>query len=527
MLSLNVFGRFLIVDPGGKDRTPKSAKARGLIALLAMSQGFSRNRAWLQDKLWSDRDAKRGADSLRQTLVEIRRVFGPYEVLKADREKVLLDAAHFSAIYNHPPETPDWNDELDAFSDLNVADSEFEDWIRNLRSALPDKVPRRRTSEIKAIPSAKPAIFLTILGDHRPASDVLGRHFATLVTATLLDLDDFQIFPHRESGQPVPSAGLSISIHVVTQPRRQSQVTLTVAHPQTHQLYWSRLFFIPLGSAETTLIHRECGALVQAVVSTLRERKNELGISNTPALLAAYARSQIFRFDRQSLNDADTHLQYAYNQQPRPQYLAWRAFLRNMAQFQHRSSAFLDDNITSNELMQEAMRQASGSASILGISAHLEYLGGESSRGSLSLAERAASIDPLNAVNFAILSNSELAFDRLTESRSSSLTALALSGSGEHRAFIEFFCCMSAAALCDYGAAIKHAEAALILRPSFLAPLRYLVVLYKQMGMSEELEGAIIRLRHLEPDFHPGLLLERDYPVTTMRRIRLIEAVGG
>ncbi len=40
------------------------------------------------------------------------------------------------------------------------------------------------------------------------------------------------------------------------------------------------------------------------------------------------------------------------------------------------------------------------------------------------------------------------------------------------RAFIEFFCCMSAAALGDYQLAIDHAEQALLLRPSFRAPLR-------------------------------------------------------
>lgn len=86
---------------------------------------------------------------------------------------------------------------------------------------------------------------------------------------------------------------------------------------------------------------------------------------------------------------------------------------------------------------------------------------------------------------------------------------------------------MSASALGDYPTAIGHAEVALMLRPAFRAPLRYLVALYKQMGMIPEMENAILQLRQLEPDFTPQRFLDDDYPVTTMRRIRLIETIAS
>ncbi len=310
-------------------------------------------------------------------------------------------------------------------------------------------------------------------------------------------------------------------------PSQVPYLYVTIAHPAHGKRYWSRSFVLAGDAAfDQGQILLVCGEIVQAVLSTFREREDELGLENSAALLASHGRNLLFRFDKVSLREGDRYLQLAYELEPRPQYLAWRAFLRNMANFQHRSCGFLDDRVELETLAQEAVRQASGSASALAIGAHIEYLCAGSPRTSLRLAERAVAIDPLNAVTYAILSNTELALDKREDSRRSALMALNLAGSGEQRAFIEFFGCMSAAALGDYQTAIDHAEASLFLRPSFVAPLRYLVALYTQMRMSNELARAVQRLRRVEPDFHPSWFLREDYPVTTMRRIRLIEAVA-
>ncbi|MDQ1185923.1 hypothetical protein [Agrobacterium larrymoorei] len=529
MLSLNVFGRFRITDPDDIDRGPRSAKARGLLVLLATAPHYSRSRVWLQDKLWSDRDAKRGSDSLRQTLVEIRKAFGPYqEILQADREKVAFDPSRFKVSYRLVEPPQDWNDEHDAFADIDIPDPEFEDWIRDIRSSLAEKARVSAFDPPRPSVPPKPAIFFQFHSDHQLPSELINSRILALTTASLHDLDDFEIFshiPHASSGimrQPV--TGLSVSVRTATMGRR-SHITFTISHAETGRLYASRTE--NLGSSSEEALHHLCGTLVQTVLITLRERKGDLAISNCAALLASNARNLIFRFDRQSLAEADRHLNYAYERDPRPQYVAWRAFLRNMAQFQHRSTAFLGDEITSTELVQEALRQDGNSPGILSIGAHLEYLGGGSSRGSLKLAERAAQLDPLNPINMAILSNAELVLDKLSASRRSATIALKLTGGGEHRAFVEFFCCMSAAAVGDYNAAIGHAEAALILRPAFRAPLRYLIALYIQEGMTMRAERAIDQLRLLEPDFTPARFLDDDYPVTTMRRIRLIDTISA
>ncbi len=528
MLSLNIFGRFSLVDAQGIDRSPKGLKARGILALLALSQRHCRSRAWLQDKLWSDRETKKGADSLRQTLVEIRRALGPYAVvLKADRENVALDPRRFMVVHNRPADQHDWNDENEVFQDLNIPDPEFEEWIRNQRTALAEGPAAPFPSRPARHARADPAIFCHFSSDAHPRSEVLSRSLEALTTTSLLDFDSFQIFPQASPGpRRELRSGVSVAMATATL-AQQTQVFVTIAHPTHGKRYWSRSFVLAGdGAFDEARVLSVCGEIVQAVLATLREREDELGLKDSAALLANHGRSLLFRFDKASLRQGDRYLQLAYDLEPRPQYLAWRAFLRNMANFQHRSSGFLDDHVELETLAQEAVRQASGSASTLAIGAHIEYLCAGSPRTSLRLAQRAVRIDPLNAITYAILSNTELVLDKREDSRRSAIMALNLAGSGEQRAFIEFFGCMSAAALGDYESAVDHAKASLFLRPSFVAPMRYLVALYTQMGKSKELAQAVQCLRRVESEFHPSWFLKEDYPVTTMRRIRLIEAVA-
>src|SRR3954454_20016362 len=75
-LGIHVIGAFRVLARNGEDLTPRGRKARALLAILALTPTRRRSRPALQDKLWSDRGPEQGGASLRQTLTEIRRVFG-------------------------------------------------------------------------------------------------------------------------------------------------------------------------------------------------------------------------------------------------------------------------------------------------------------------------------------------------------------------------------------------------------------------------------------------------------------------
>ncbi|TCL63630.1 hypothetical protein [Rhizobium sp. BK251] len=533
MIVLNAYGRFRLIDENGDDLTPKSMRARGLIALLAMTTDHCRSREWLQDMLWSDCAPKRGAQSLRQLLRAIRLSLGNHaEVLRADRLTVSLDPHHFRLAFE-TGKSQDADADRELFSGLAIPDREFEDWIRNQRTRHATGCAWNDDSVGSAGRArGNPAIFFRHVGASSGEGEGIVRSVLSLATASLLDFSDFQIFQEAEQQTfmrpEAPRYGIVVELAFNTGFAAQ-QLFVTMRDVSNGRVLWSRNFSIVVTSdlGDIEQIHTVSAEIVEAILSTFKTREEDLRIPECAAVLANRARGLIFRYDKRSLAEADRLLLLAYGYDPKPQYLAWRAFLRNMANFQHRSHSFLGDPIDFETLAREAIRQAPSSAIALGVGAHLEYLCGGSQRSSLHLARRAIGFDPLNAINHAILSNTELVTGNLADSRRSSLQALSLAGGSDYRSFMEFFCCMSAAAMADYDAAIDHAEAAIVLCPAFRAPLRYLVALYKYTGRSDHLQRAILRMRSAEPGFQVSHFLDSTYPVTTLRRMRLIEAIAG
>jgi tetratricopeptide (TPR) repeat protein len=529
MITLKARGNFRLSGDGGEDITPSSMKARGLIALLALAPDHVRRRAWLQDKLWSESDHRHGADSLRQTLTLVRRALGTRaHALRTNRRTVSLDSTLFRVDYERAPAGIDTDTDGELFADLDVPDPEFESWIRDKRSEFGQRLDPAARSTNPASRADEPAI---VFHARDIAHGELIQTAISLATASLLDIADFTIFHddgmagQMDSALP-PSQGVRVSLSV------SSHISPPELHVALCNLQTGRVLsqsHFALGrrgyGVDPEDIYRASVGLVEAILAAFKSWQGDLQIKDCSAMLVNRARHLLFRFDKHSLATADHYLQRAYHYESKPQYLAWRALVRSMAEFQHRTTGFLGDSVDSGTLVQEAIAEAPDSAIALGMGAHIEYLSGGSQRSAMLLAKRAVDRDPLNGVNHAILSNLQLVLGDRQESYRSALTAVNLVGNGSQRAFVEFFCCMAASSLGNYTAAIDHAEAALVLRPFFPAPLRYLIALYTHEGRWGDLERALIRLRVLEPDFEPARLLEQDYPVITLRRLPLIGAI--
>jgi TolB-like protein len=142
VLELRLVGRMRLLRADGVEITPKGRKAQGLLALLGVAPELRRHRSWLQDKLWSDRPPEQGAASLRQELAGIRRALGEWSgCLTTDGGWVALDPARVRVRLDPGPE--DW--ELtgappEFAAGLDIADPEFEDWIRDQRSVLAERL---------------------------------------------------------------------------------------------------------------------------------------------------------------------------------------------------------------------------------------------------------------------------------------------------------------------------------------------------------------------------------------------------
>jgi TolB-like protein len=171
VLELRLVGRMRLLRVDGVEITPKGRKAQGLLALLGVAPELRRHRSWLQDKLWSDRPPEQGAASLRQELAGIRRALGEWSgCLATDGGWVALDAGRVSVRLDPDPE--DW--ELtgappEFVAGLDIADPEFEDWIRDQRAVVAERLARLPQPD--AMPAAPaPAPLESVASEEPPPS---------------------------------------------------------------------------------------------------------------------------------------------------------------------------------------------------------------------------------------------------------------------------------------------------------------------------------------------------------------------
>lgn len=124
---------------GSNDRTPKSRKARALLAILA-AEGRPLTRTRLVDLLWSDSAEEQARASLRTLLADLREQFGPAfsDLLHVERERLALGAGVRTDLAKESASTRAG----DLFEGLDHLDPVLDEWLRLERqrwSADPDK----------------------------------------------------------------------------------------------------------------------------------------------------------------------------------------------------------------------------------------------------------------------------------------------------------------------------------------------------------------------------------------------------
>lgn len=94
--TLRLLGTFRFLTPDGQRIEIASKKGVALIALLAMAEDGERNRSWLQDKLWSNREQAQARSSLRRELSNLRKQLnaGDVELLICEGDRVELALRH-------------------------------------------------------------------------------------------------------------------------------------------------------------------------------------------------------------------------------------------------------------------------------------------------------------------------------------------------------------------------------------------------------------------------------------------------
>lgn len=519
----------MLIDGDNQDRSPSSKKARGLLAMLSLAPGLSRSRGWLQERLWSDRSTAQADPSFRQALSDIRRGFGRYrDVLRYEKGIVWLDESTIK-VELAPLGLGD-DASLELFEDLDIRDTAFEAWLRSQRLNYANNKMLLATSKTAA--RKLPVIVFDRIDAHGPLDEWFLHDLEGHVARCILEYSDVEILGSRIQ---TPSAsigsgraGLYLTIGTVSR-HGQRLIVSQLETLSDRRILWSNR--TSLQDEADVLSSREAlQFLNEIVVNALRlatVQINEAPEINLALGLAQEARRRIFLLDRTSLVNADTLLKAAYEREPRGQYLAWRAFLRNTAGFEQLSVAFLDDKVSSQTLAQEALGAIPDNSFVLAIAAQNQLVHHGDSAACLRLLEMCLEQNNANPLAWAFRSNAELALGRLEDCALSASNASAFSSQMQGKHFFKIFDCMVAAGAGDLDRAIEHAKQAILFAPNFRAPLRYLVALYLGGNNHDEADIWTRRLKEVEPDFRPEKLLSADYPVGTLRRLPVIDRVSA
>src|SRR6185369_1080232 len=150
-LRLNLLGGFVALGPDGGQVKISTKKNQALLAYLAADPGKPHTRSMLAELLWSDRGPAQSRDSLRQSLVALRRDLDPVaaaalriagDSLALDAEAVTTDLADFLRLCRSEA-----NEDLrraatlfrgDLLEGLAIRDDAFEQWLTQERMRIRD-----------------------------------------------------------------------------------------------------------------------------------------------------------------------------------------------------------------------------------------------------------------------------------------------------------------------------------------------------------------------------------------------------
>lgn len=531
MISLTINGRFRMSDSRGADLAPRGMKSRALIALLAVSPDQRRTRSWLQSKLWSTRSSEQASGSLRQTLSEIRRSLGEHsELLLTNGPNVSLDSNMLKIEHDDTQNST-------LFDDIEVNDPAFVEWLDEIRAKEEPTPVTIISSESDVERLGRPILIIDTpaktlgLVEHAANEFVKSTIVSMIIEATDINVVDISSHDGNVDHQPTKAQdGLYLNVFTTCANSTCTSHIQLSSLSQRKMLWTDMCQSMSLAAPYQNEILPDLRRLISHLISNIyRAIPKLLNDKSSLQFFAPFlfhkAQKNIFSLKKENLIRAEKLLDMAFTNQQSGMYLAWKAYLKNIAQFQFPHDTFhsqMHDQIT---LLDEAFELSPNNSFINAILAQHEYIDNNNMIAANALAQRSIEYNPSNPFSWAILANAQLAASDFDKSQSSVNVANDLAKHSEYQFFIDFFTCMVSAGSGDYMKAIYHAELARTSNREFVAPLRYLIPLYKHEGKIDNYHRAIKELTRLEPSFEISKYSDPEYPVNTLRKIPLIDSV--
>ncbi|KAJ54543.1 hypothetical protein ACMU_17710 [Actibacterium mucosum KCTC 23349] len=522
---MKVGGRFELVAPDGTELVVPSQKVQALIAMLAVDPRMTRQRAWLQDKLWSDRTAEKGANSLRQALYKVRQAFGDdSDIVSANRSTVSLDA---NRVLVDPGTTGLFLEGMD------VGDQEFEHWLSAERVARISGSPPADETHLVSGPAVqrlrqkiRRGLVVEFSNDR---GTILGRQeqmFGDIVQRSVCEMLDIEPVTRSEAAE---RGGDLLVLELQATSGRGDQTGLRVA-------VYQGLGGADLWSASTVARFPEPGAPFEAALLNLSHRTSAaltdllcrptpmLTLENDPNYFAGAGLRRMYSMLPGSVQEARQMFEAAYDLRPRGLYLAMGAQLAVIDFVESGGKNRADLSAQADELCAKAMVEESTNSMVLSSVAHARMVFDDDLVTAGELSRMGVLANPSNPMAWSALANVMLNCERFDEAAQAAKTAISLSKETFFRYWTEFQFATTAVSLNQNDLAIRHAERARALNPKYRPALRYLIGLHASKDSFDEARRAVTRLQRLEADTSPDRFVNDDkYPVRMMRRAGLID----
>lgn len=516
---LQLFGpvRFMV---DGVDLTPKGAKAKALLALLATSPGMCRSRRWLEGKLWSDRGPEQASASLRQTVSEIRRlVAGHPHLFSVDRTNVTL--AHTSAPLDPIPGAGEFLEGID------VRDEEFESWLRTMRSRCPQPEP----APIGPVSQKTRLVVGCRSGaDSSSENRLVATVFADQIAGHICDQVSALRRVLTRTGDALERADIDVDCQVVRGDDRPLAFLRIIAS-STGQILFSRAVEI-VGSPLSLIGSMQMGTMTfEAAEAALQHIPTVAAKDNPDACASALTQTalrKMFSFEAIQLGQADSLLQQAYALSPDPRHLVWRALILTIQDIEllDRDTARLKS--AAEQLIGSALTSGTENALPLAIAAIVRAMLFDDANEAEYLARTATYVNPDSAFSLKALAVAQMMLGDLSAAYANSRKSHEMSASSAYRHWWDLYHSIVCISCSAFDEALRSAEAAARRAPNFRPPLRSLIALYSYFGMDDKARTAGRRLATIEPDFSTDRFRnDPAYPNRTLRQAGLLKHVAG
>ncbi|MEM9030148.1 MAG: hypothetical protein AAGC70_17430 [Pseudomonadota bacterium] len=564
---VHVIGPFQLFGSDGIDRTPRGRKSCAVIALLALSPECQRSRKWLQQRLWSDRAPQQGAASLRQCLVELRRILdSDRDVLRADnfhlsldRERVEIDLDLFQQGELHAVPK-----DAELLEGVDVNDPEFEGWLReqrqhfdfrqfefrrfdfphlDFRQSVQSEVGHsafRRNAAAKHAPPVGQSPYLIL--NHAPRSDanqtdILADCLLDAVATTATETGTLRVIDGRDGYSEAGAAihqdaegaiePLVLRAQTLKDPGK-SALRILLKKAASHEIVWSTAAQDKSGDefhfgSEAFL--RQTNHIASLATNALVNALPKKAQSEIASAVCYRGAVSLFKLGGANFQLADRLFARAFELEPKGVYLGWRAYART---FMLAERSFVCRQSVAEEAMDfigRALELDPCNSYISGFAAQVHNIINRCYVSAYEFAERSVELNRSNPVGWSQLGAAKCHLGEIESGFEDTCFALRISGAAPYRFQLAGISCIAGAMAGQVDRAVSVGEASHALAPSFGPPMRYLSVLYLHQGDEAKSIEMVERLRVAEPDFDYDSLKDPSYPAAGLNVSGLLSIV--